>query len=178
MKKKLIFYTCISVCKLWKQATLRNWEKIIEIEHLQFSHGHDHKQAIAISNSEAAEIVLCAAPFVKTLITEESSDRKRQYISIGPHYYRVQDFQIEKLLKVLIRKSTGITKLECGAPPKITLLKQLFKKNKITKLRLLHDHHFMISKIPTRGIEELNVKYNLKVDHVVSFEGVNSVFFV
>lgn len=139
------------------------------------------KLAIDISVVDATEIVLSAAPFINLLNLESPTNQKHQYIKFESdqkkYYYKVENFKIEKILKLLIKKSTEIDRIRFVNPPSATLVKPLFKKNKITKLNLKGFKFGWYSKIPTHGIEELILKFGPTVEDVVSFEGVSILYF-
>lgn len=56
-------------------------------------------------------------------------------ILIGAHVYSVENFQAKSVLKLMIKNSTKLTELSFDKTPEIDLVRRLFEKNNITKVK-------------------------------------------
>lgn len=172
----------ISVCKLWEQATLRNWKRIAEIIYYGYidpKNVDEDDEPIVISAVDAGKIVLCAAPFVtylqtyrdnrpeETMMMEEMHD-----IAFNFYNYRVADFKVKNILKLLARKATKLAEVCLCTPPEASLVRPLFETNNITKLKVDDPNVGWYRNIPTHGIEEFHVAFDNANADMVSFQGV------
>lgn len=152
---------------------MKNWSRIAKITFL----GYDYsKDTTIISAFDAGKIVLCAAPFVKVLETDFITNLKVMHrlnsIMIGAHVYRVENFKVKNILKLMIKKSTKLAEVSFDKTPEINLVRRLFKRNNIKKFKLNDPNLALYRGIPTHTIKEFDVNlWNATVD-MVSFEGV------
>lgn len=133
----------------------------------------DDDKATIISTVDAGKIVLCAAPFLKVLQTELTTEEEldgMNNIEIGTHLYRVANFGVQNILKLLVKKSTKLTDVRFNAMPEIGLVRALFEKNNIKKFKLNGPKNGWYCHIPTQTIQEFGVQ--LFSADTVSFQGV------
>lgn len=166
----------ISVCRLWKETTKRNWRTIFGINWISACKmiGTCHEnQTEVISSTDAAKIVLNAAPFVKILIAQSPNDQTHEHVLFGNYCYTVKNFKIETILELLAKRATEMVEIHFDEPPSAALVKQLLNKNKITKISFDDDDSRWYQQIPTHGFEELNLTFEMVTEDLLSFEGVS-----
>lgn len=170
-----------SVCQFWKQATLKNWKSITEINYIgcfvEYSYQPLYKNAIIVSAVDFGKIVLSVAPFVKVVhvsTTTEDSDHVH-YMKIGIYYYKIENFKMDNFLKLLAKKSTEITELNFSYSPATDLVRPLFGTNKITKFKICDCKYSWYRDIPTHGIEELTLLFHNAIADSVSYQGVGII---
>lgn len=126
-----------------------------------------------ISAKDAARIVKCAAPFIKTLAADIGFSRSEKLVLIGPFFYKVRDFNSDTILKLLAENATKITQMTFDREPKTDLLKGLFSTNIIKTIRFDELGNFY-EHVRTDHIEDIRATV---VNKVKSFEGVSIYFY-
>lgn len=125
--------------------------------------------APTLSDSDFGKIVLCAAPFVRSLhVASTKESDYSYYASIGSYIYKVKNFRIDLVLKLLVQESTNLTEIEFGCLEEPGLVKSLFTTNNITKYRLYDCSYDWYQNIHTHGIEELKMNFKKPIADAVS----------
>lgn len=178
----IFLHFCISEGPLQEQAALRQWKKITEFDFLVDDNPYREREDLVkiVQGKEFEEMLICFAPFIKTLKASSVCCKRDRIVHLGNFWYKVDFFNIEKVLKILAEKATEITEVKFDKVPEQTKqLKRLFKNNKIKKFSVFMDDpkkwNNFLEDVPTDDIEELKIRFDEPYIFLKSFKGVSTV---
>lgn len=160
------------MCQLWRQAALRHWKKITEINYLDSKYKpRINRKVPVITPEDGRRVLLHAAEFIETVRATCNCSQRDQDVLFGKYLYTVDFFDLKNTLKLLAKHATEITELEFDETPDVRLLKPLLETNKIKKFKVKKCSEFY-RYVQTDTIEELDVYFENLDFRFAPYKGV------
>lgn len=106
-------------------------------------------------------------------LDDSSCKDEEKFVMFEHYWYKVDNFNSNKFLQLVAENSTQIKKVQFDEPPRIELIKLLFKNNKKIEVLGASDSNGFYRKIPTEGIEKLSLHFE-DTYKSRSFKGVST----